>query len=121
MLKFDGMNFLLYLSSNTWMKVSACILCVYLLVLIAIPCVDLPEDFEQANTELNQNNTDSSPNDVDLCSPFCACNCCVSPIANQDFFILPYHSMFSHDYNSAYKAAKAPSPCITIWEPPKIS
>ena len=103
------------------MKVSVCILSLYLLVLIVIPCVDLPKDNELGHTEFFQNTSESSPDDIDLCSPFCTCNCCVSPVVSQAYFTLVYQFMLLQEYNYDIITADISSPFVNIWQPPKIS
>jgi len=69
------------------MKLLTCILLLYVSVLIAWPCFDVPDNEHIINTEISQNSHSHNHNAGDLCSPFCACSCCVSPIISQDFII----------------------------------
>jgi len=104
------------------MKFLAVILSFYLLLLIAIPCIDAPADNTLNKTELAQEKQESHHHsDSDNCSPFCACNCCATsvvllvyqvqldcfPFIEKQYF--PVTSVFISD------------PLATIWQPPKIA
>jgi len=67
-----------------FMKFFACILSVYILFLSAIPCVDRPEDHSLQRIEVTQNHPESHQHNTDQCSPFCTCECCVSPVIQQN-------------------------------------
>jgi len=62
------------------MKLSACILSLYIFLLTACPCADLVSDQFIQKTSLSHHSKDSHESGCDMCSPFCTCNCCVSPI-----------------------------------------
>ena len=52
-----------------------------ILFLSIMPCSDKYPGFTSANTELNQMANDHDHHsDVDLCSPFCTCQCCQANI-----------------------------------------
>jgi len=58
------------------MKSLAFIISVYVLVLTAIPCADNhATETNIVSMELLEQDQNQH-NDVDLCSPFCFCNCC---------------------------------------------
>jgi hypothetical protein len=103
------------------MKIFACILSFYIVVLTAIPCVDKPEDHTLQKTEISQKTTDSQQQDIDHCSPFCTCNCCSSSkiqqyqvIAFNNFPILTERVYeLSSNYVSSHTAA--------IWQPPRLN
>jgi hypothetical protein len=106
---------------ETTMKLLNVILIFYVLVLIAIPCFDVPNDAPVTNSEIapvsNHHNHDGS----DFCSPFCACNCCVSPIVSPDYVIQINTFLPSRDFNSGYTTSYTSSLFASIWQPPKIS
>lgn len=104
------------------MKLLASILSFYILLLTAIPCIDQPEDYTLQKTEIAQNTTDSHQHEGDQCSPFCTCDCCVSPIIQLDFIVrLDSFSFlmgtFSPDYATAFVSCYSGS----IWQPPQLS
>jgi hypothetical protein len=68
------------------MKFFATILSLYILLLTAIPCVDHPEDHTLQKIEITQSATDNHQHEGDQCSPFCTCDCCVSPHHSSGFY-----------------------------------
>lgn len=58
------------------MKFFAYTLVFVVLVLTAIPCVDIPKDNSVQKTELSNTTSDHHQSDADHCSPFCTCQCC---------------------------------------------
>ena len=101
------------------MKYFAFILSVYVLVLTAIPCVDVPKDDNLHKIELSNTTSDHHENDHDICSPFCTCDCCVSPIitnSNIQLTCVPITQTLESEYNNSFIS----SPFVTIWQPPKV-
>ncbi len=84
-------SILLTLSLIMGIKYFACILGMLILLLSISPCMDghrghgIPADMEQTVVD-NGNGID---NHVDLCSDFCSCQCCQSPIfiTQTEYFI----------------------------------
>jgi hypothetical protein len=104
------------------MKFIATILAIYILALVAVPCVDQPEDRIVQKMQITQNPADNHQNDCDQCSPFCTCDCCVSPIIWQNLIVsLDSFSIllgcFSPEYSSAFVSCYSGS----IWQPPQLS
>jgi hypothetical protein len=104
------------------MKLFAYIFSFYILLLTAIPCVDHPEDQSVKKSEIAQSSAENHQNHSDQCSPFCTCDCCVSPVIHQDsiaridnFSILP--GSFSPEYSSVVFSC----PLSSIWQPPQIA
>jgi hypothetical protein len=59
------------------MKFLAIILSVYVMWLTVMPCIDKPTDNSVHAVEIcSQDQSNQHINDLDLCSPFCTCNCC---------------------------------------------
>jgi hypothetical protein len=59
------------------MKILAYILCVVVLALSVMPCIDEHSDNTLQKIELTQStNTSNHQSDTDHCSPFCTCQCC---------------------------------------------
>ena len=70
------------------MRFIACILSFYIMVLTATPCIDRPEDHTVQKMEITQNQgAHQHQKDADHCSPLCTCNCCASPVIQQNFTI----------------------------------
>lgn len=86
------------------MKILTLILSIYVLVLTAIPCVDVPKENSMNKYELTNTSSDQHENDTDHCSPFCTCDCCVSPILNNStihFTCTPITQKLITEYNSS--------------------
>ena len=103
------------------MKLFSYILSVYILVLNAYPCIDVPAGNHLTQTECGQNIPSEEHHDLDHCSPFCTCTCCTSPVFQQTFIVKieipPVFSKTSFEYLSSYIFFHSES----IWQPPKLS
>jgi len=98
----------------------ALILSFYLLVLNAYPCIDAPLDISVQNTELSSHAGNSHHNTSDQCSPFCTCNCCVTPFISQTYTILIDCYPFQMEQYSAIISPSFSSSFESIWQPPKL-
>ena len=106
-------------SINT-MKAFACILSLYILILTAIPCIDVPQDQAAFQTELSQTTTHNCQNGPDTCSPFCVCNCCVSPITPLVYSVsFTCYSITRIQFNQ-YTTCFSSNDKASIWQPPKV-
>jgi hypothetical protein len=103
------------------LKLITGILFIYLIVLITTPCVDIHPESNFQHIELSQSTTGGEHHHADLCSPFCTCNCCVSPIIHQDIIMQLNHFLRTQDYNAGYTISFISPPFIAFWQPPKIS
>jgi hypothetical protein len=102
----------------------AIILSLYLLVLSNMPCADLEIGSAIHKTaQFSSESNHSHDKDNDLCSPFCACNCCGAQVlsceipeiidfpVNHSIITVPlpsYHSVFASNFYGS------------IWQPPQI-
>lgn len=102
------------------MKLFVYLLSFYILVLCAMPCADVPKDNTLQKTELSKSTTGNQQSDFDYCSPFCTCNCCAVPIVFQVFIFEFNGFLYYQELLSEYKPSCSPSPCHSIWQPPKI-
>jgi len=103
------------------MKAFAYILSFYILVLTAIPCIDVPKDNTLRKVELSKAISDKQDKDSDHCSPFCTCLCCASSIIYQVYaFQFDNLSLIQKHY-SEYKSDFISNNYSTIWQPPKLS
>ena len=103
------------------MKIVASILSLYILVLTTIPCVDVAAINTFHNSELTQTGTDGHHSDFDRCSPFCSCDCCTSPVMQQDYIIRFSCSTILQKLIFEYSKSYISSLFTSIWQPPKIS
>ena len=107
------------------MKFVNLILSFIILTLSCLPCADMEADsISHSSTEFASNDNHSHDKHIDLCSPFCTCNCCSAqaltyfPVTVFDFTIvaglirisLPtYQYIFSSNFFGS------------IWQPPQIA
>lgn len=104
------------------MKFLACILSIYILVLTTLPCHDTNECEDNAKVQMSQNMTNNSQEvpDVDLCSPFCDCNCCASITVQSIFKIdFTFDTFFTVQYPK-YISDFSSFNFTSIWQPPKL-
>lgn len=102
------------------MKIIAYILSFYILLLTAIPCIDVPQDNALHKTELSQKTTDNHHNKADNCSPFWPCNCCIPPVISQAYILQFNCFSYSQKHFAEYKSAHISNLSSAIWQPPKI-
>ena len=81
------------------MKFIAIILSFYLLALQAVPCNDddvtIGNDSQTISVVDFDNDHDD---DCEICSPFCQCQCCHTPVINtQNFFTETVHELISEE------------------------
>jgi hypothetical protein len=100
------------------MKSLAIIISVYILALTAIPCADVhAADTHSVSVELlEQSNNHSS--DVDLCSPFCFCNCCQT-LSQTTTFNTTQVIFAGFDIATPVLVQNEMECTITFWRPPK--
>lgn len=96
------------------------ILAIYMLFLSLAPCADV--EAHNDSTVTIQTASDDCTQDMDLCSPFCTCSCCVAGIAflhddsRMDFqpFLVQEKALFNY-------SCAGLEPSVSIWQPPKLS
>jgi len=100
------------------MRHIAFILSIYVLVLTAIPCIDLHDaSFGSAH----QSEQHQHENEGDHCSPFCTCSCCATAVIIQDIPVQPNSFAFIEKQYSFYCSGFYDGPEANIWQPPKIA
>lgn len=86
-----------------------------------MPCVDVPIDNNMHKIELTGQTSQNPPGDADHCTPFCPCDCCVTPIIQVESSIqlncLDYTFQEYSEYSTSYKSTLF----AIIWQPPKLS
>jgi hypothetical protein len=102
------------------MKIFVYILSAYILWLIATPCIDEPDNGQMNLTEQSHNSHNDHQKGSNHCSPFCSCDCCLSPSVYQETII-----HFSASFLKI-KIFTAPLPNYfsispsSVWQPPKF-
>lgn len=108
-------------ASNQPMKYLAFILSLYILVLIAVPCIDVPQDESAHKIEHAGDSSHHHENETDHCSPFCTCYCCAVN-AEVPFVSVAVDCLAFTQFNySEYQLSFSLSPYATIWQPPQLS
>jgi hypothetical protein len=112
------MFFIVYLS---FMKMLAYILCIYIVYLVSLPCVD--EDNYSCSSYLEQSSHQANDHDHqhhNTCSPFCVCVCCNVTVVMAKYWVqkkpfrlaqpafIPFYEKIISVYHS------------NIWQPPKV-
>lgn len=101
------------------MKYIAVILSVYVMVLTAMPCLDVhAANTNSVSLELVKTSPNQA-NDVDLCSPFCFCHCCQT-LSFPLFFRISFINLVGFTLDIKFKESTFLSPVASIWQPPKI-
>ncbi|WP_370629719.1 DUF6660 family protein [Flavobacterium sp. NKUCC04_CG] len=94
---------------------------VLMLVLALLPCADR-NSLISANSPLTHvAAVPDQHSGMDMCSPFCVCNCCTSPILIKNVFLfeavsLPKISLKTFDYYQSFITTVL----HFIWKPPRI-
>ncbi|MFZ5432111.1 MAG: DUF6660 family protein [Bacteroidota bacterium] len=101
------------------MKYVTVILSMYAMVLTAMPCSDVHSaDTNSVSFELAKQSPVQT-NDVDLCSPFCFCNCCQT-LSFPSFSQISVINFIEISLDIELKQPSFSSPVASIWQPPKI-
>lgn len=107
------------------MKWIAIVMSIYLMALSNMPCADMEVNSAMHKTaQFSSEENHSHDKDNDLCSPFCACNCCGAQV-------LSYQMSANFEFPSAYAKISIPLPSYnsvftsnfygSIWQPPQIA
>jgi len=102
------------------MKILAYIFSFYLLFLNAYPCIDASIDMSMQNIELSSHSSDKHQDDADQCSPFCTCNCCITPIISPSLTNLTDFYPFQAEKYIIQSSSSFSSSLAAIWQPPKL-
>lgn len=106
------------------MKWIAIILSIYLMALSNMPCADMEVNSAMHKTaQFSSEENHSHDKENDLCSPFCACNCC-------GVQILSYQTPITFEFPKAcnpisiqlpsYNSLLASNFYGSIWQPPQL-
>ncbi|MFC4389669.1 DUF6660 family protein [Flavobacterium quisquiliarum] len=107
------------------MKWIAIIMSIYLMALSNMPCADMEVNSAMHKTaQFASEDNHSHDKDNDLCSPFCACNCCGAQV-------LSYQTPANFEFPAPYNLISIPLPTYqsvfisdfygSIWQPPQIA
>ncbi|KIO51698.1 DUF6660 family protein [Flavobacterium hibernum] len=107
------------------MKWITIILSIYLMALSNMPCADMEVNsaahkVAEFSSELNHTHDKSN----DLCSPFCACNCCGAQVLSyqtSEIFDFPVAFSIISIQLPTYKSVYTSNFFGSIWQPPQIA
>ena len=104
------------------MKIFTYLFAVYILALTTLPCVDKPEELVMQKSEFTKSTTTHHhQSDIDLCSPFCTCNCCASPVIQPDLAIsFESFPILLQSIHTEYVSGFISYPSASIWQPPRL-
>jgi hypothetical protein len=114
-------RFFVYLPAQPCrMRFFAFIFSVYIFGLTLVPCVDRPDPDAGCKVVLTQTGNDQHANDIDQCSPFCSCECCVTLVIQQDSSVHFDTFFMPQEYHSTEYVSAFPSDYLNaIWQPPQ--
>jgi hypothetical protein len=99
----------------------ATLLVIYMIALMLLPCSDACSSHQHNIPSNVQTAQDYHQADEDVCSPFCFCSCCATPMTIyhlQTFGFIPHLTV--QDF-STIELAFICNAEATIWQPPKLS
>ncbi|HKJ40604.1 MAG TPA: DUF6660 family protein [Sunxiuqinia sp.] len=102
------------------MKTVAFIFSLIILSMALLPCTDVHADATHGNGVVAVADEHHSAEDMDLCSPFCFCNCCQTISIPVDFMAINFQ--YSHTKIDHFELQKQPIKQFReLWKPPKIN
>ncbi len=102
------------------MKKLGSILSLYILLLAFMPCMDDEINCRMHREMKMEQANNSQQNDIDLCSPFCPCNCCGSVMENQNTSFDITHFEFVSAIQVELLTPLTLSPSAAVWQPPEL-
>lgn len=93
-----------------------------LTALSTYPCTDGGScaDEKKTGKTVTVSEHEHSPNEIDLCSPFCVCSCCSTQVSQPNYFFYTAFSPMYSDFNSKVRSHSVKSIYFSIWQPPKL-
>ena len=114
--------FILNFTAVKWINL---ILSIYLVVLSCLPCADTLENETIAHTsEIVSKDNQSHEKGLDLCAPFCSCNCCAVQVLNSApavTWIFNVETTLIKKPLSSYHSILTSNFYGSIWQPPQIA
>lgn len=103
------------------MKYLAFILSIYILALNLAPCEDYTVLDNEVQTEISQIfDNDHQHQDLDLCSPFCICQCCHISTMNFKFVDVKFNTSYISTQDFFYQNGIVKDFTTSILQPPKV-
>jgi hypothetical protein len=120
---FFASNFI-YICSNyvNWsgLKILSIILIIYVLILTLSPCVDSHASSCLILKEIAQKDNHSNSSEINLCSPFCTCNCCQVISLITLVSLIKTVDTSPTSFKTAYNHSILKDISFSIWQPPKL-
>ena len=103
------------------MKFSAFILSIYILALNLAPCEDYTVSDDEVKTEISQvAENDHQHQGLDLCSPFCICQCCQISSMNFNFVYVKLNIPYISSQVFFYQSGTEKDFTTSILQPPRV-
>ena len=96
----------------------------YIAFVACYPCNDSDiciDDKKSASLEVSIWSHEHSPDELDLCSPFCICNCCSSSINQPKYFYFTFFTPKIEGVNFPVKPSTVKTISHSIWQPPRLA
>ena len=106
------------------MKFLAFILSLYIFTLNLAPCADYEagvfnNDIETEISQIVDNDHQHKDTDLDLCSPFCICQCCHTSTINFKFLDVNFNTSYIFTQDFFYQKGIEKDFTTSILQPPK--
>ena len=118
-----------FVFNNYWvlplhfLKISAFILSILVLVLSCMPCADAATDTKQTGAKyetVKHTEQQNHDNKADDCSPFCHCACCSGFTINHFIAVLTHTPQYENNPTNSFLSSVVIGIASTIWQPPQL-
>ncbi|MHB9056974.1 MAG: DUF6660 family protein [Paludibacteraceae bacterium] len=101
-------------------RILAILFSIYIITLLVAPCADVHENICHKTQDSTHSLPESHESGCDCCSPFCTCNCCVSPVPVQvNFIYFNNYFVIKQQYLSINTLSVPAIVFGSIWQPPR--
>lgn len=100
------------------MKYLTVILSIYIMILTCMPCADAYTTNIDCYSIEQQDHEQEHSNDIEICSPFCYCNCCQT-LTQTSTFVIPKVNIPGVKVKTPMLVQNELESTIMFWRPPK--
>lgn len=102
------------------MKFLTVILSIYVMILTFMPCADAHVDNADCHSIIQQDQGGEHSEDIEICSPFCFCDCCQT-LAQTSILTITKVNFPRFEVISPLLVQNEIESIISFWHPPKFS